>query len=98
MALKSISLVLPNELIAQLQQLMVDSPDTLDQFAIQAIEHELQRHQRVSQPQAFWAKVESIQAQMKIEGIEVNPDEIWGDVRDASGGRSHRSPCREILL
>jgi cellobiose PTS system EIIB component len=37
--------------------------------------------------QELWAKVESIRAQMEAEGIEINPDAIWGDVRDRSGGR-----------
>jgi hypothetical protein len=83
--------MLPNELITQLQQLVTDSPDALHQFVIQAIEHELQRRQRVSRQQAFWAKVETIRAQMMTEGIEVNPDQIWGDVRD-------RSPGREVVL
>lgn len=91
MTLRSITLMLPSELINQLQQLVTDSPDALHQFVIQAIERELQRRQRVSQPQAFWAKVESIRAQMQAEGIEVNPDEIWGDVRS-------RSPGREVVL
>ena len=31
--------------------------------------------------------VENIRAQMKTEGIEVNPEEICGDVRDRSEGR-----------
>ncbi|HAZ47542.1 MAG TPA: hypothetical protein DDW76_07425 [Cyanobacteria bacterium UBA11369] len=89
MTLRSITLMLPNELITQLQQLVTDSPDALHQFefVIEAIEHELQRRQRVSRQQAFWAKVETIRAQMITEGIEVNPDEIWGDVRDRSEGR-----------
>lgn len=91
MTLRAITLMLPSELITQLQQLVTDSPDALHQFVIQAIEHELQRRQRVSHQQAFWAKVESIRTQMKAEGIEVNPDEIWGDVRD-------RSPGREVVL
>jgi len=91
MTLRAITLMLPSELITQLQQLVTDSPDALHQFVIQAIEHELQRRERFSRQQAFWAKVDSIRAQMKTEGIEVNPDEIWGDVRD-------RSPGREVVL
>jgi predicted transcriptional regulator len=87
MTLRSITLMLPNELITQLQQLVTDSPDALHQFVIEAIEHELQRRQRVSRQQAFWAKVETIRAQMTTEGIEVNPDEIWGDVRDRYVGQ-----------
>jgi hypothetical protein len=91
MTLRSITLILPNELLVQLQQLVADSPDALHRFIIESIEHELQHRQRFRQPQAFWTKVESIRTQMKTEGIEVNPDEIWGDVRD-------RSPGREVVL
>ncbi len=87
MTLRSITLMLPSELITQLQQLVTDSPDALHRFVIGAIEHELQHCQRVSRQQAFWTKVENIRAQMKTEGIEVNPEEIWGDVRDRSEGR-----------
>ena len=31
--------------------------------------------------------VEGIRAQMNIEGIAIDPDEIWGDVRDRAPGR-----------
>ena len=31
--------------------------------------------------------VEGIRAQMNIEGIAIDPNEIWGDVRDLTPGR-----------
>lgn len=33
----------------------------------------------------------TIRAEMQVEGIEVDPEEIWGDARD-------RSPDREVIL
>ncbi len=54
---------------------------------LQAIERELQRRQPVSRKEAFWAEVRSLRAEMAAEGVEVEPDEIWGDVRDRSSGR-----------
>jgi predicted transcriptional regulator len=91
MPLQSITLTLPSNLLTQLQQLGTDSPETLHQFVVQAIEHELQRRQPISHKQAFWDNVETIRTQMQAEGIEIDPDEIWGDVRD-------RSPGREVVL
>ncbi|MBE9116291.1 hypothetical protein IQ249_10320 [Lusitaniella coriacea LEGE 07157] len=87
MTLRSITLMLPGELLNQLQSLVADRPDALNQLIVRAIERELQHRQRMSQPQVFWTKVDSIRAQMETEGIEVNPDEIWGDVRDRAIGR-----------
>jgi hypothetical protein len=54
---------------------------------IDAIEHEVQRHQVSDQRPDFWESVEKLRARMKEEGTEIDPDEIWGDVRDRSSGR-----------
>lgn len=91
MTLQSMTLLIPSELLTQLQQRVTDNPELLHQFVIQAIEHELQRNQTTSRKQAFWDNLETIRTQMQTEGIEINPDEIWGDVRD-------RSPGREVIL
>lgn len=88
---QSMTVLLPTELLTQLQQLVPNTPEALHQFVIQAIAHELQRHQPTSRKQAFWQNVETIRAQMSIEGITIDPDEIWGDLRD-------RSPGREVVL
>ena len=88
---QSMTVLLPTKLLTQLQQLGSNTPEALHQFVIQAIEHELQRHQPISRSQGFWHNVEGIRAQMNIEGISIEPDEIWGDVRD-------RSPGREVVL
>lgn len=89
---RSMTIMLPPKLLDQLQQLeSSNTPEALHQFVIQAIEHELQRYQPTSRKQMFWHNVESIRAQMNLEGIAIEPDEIWGDVRD-------RAPGREVIL
>ena len=88
---QSMTVLLPTELLTQLQQLGSNTPEALHQFVIQAIEHELQRHQPMSRSQRFWQNVESLRAQMNREEITIEPDEIWGDVRD-------RGPGREVVL
>lgn len=89
----TITLQLPPELLAQAQAI-AQNPDDLQKFLIRAIEQEIQRHQNPADKQNFWATVEKIRAEMQSEGIEINPDEIWGDVRDRSTGREV-SICRE---
>lgn len=91
MTLQSMTLLIPSELLTQLQQRVTDNPELLHQFVIQAIEHELQRNQTTRHKQAFWDNLETIRAEMQTEGIEINPNEIWADVRD-------RSPGREVIL
>jgi hypothetical protein len=99
MALQSITLNLPDDLWGRLQRLLSDSlelgqadrPEVLQGFVLQAIERELQRRQPVSRKEAFWVEVRSLRAEMAAEGVGVDPDEIWGDVRD-------RSPGREVAL
>ena len=56
------TIVLPTELLTQLQQLGPDTPEAMHQFVIQAIEHEPQRHQPLSRKQRFWHNVEGIRA------------------------------------
>jgi hypothetical protein len=82
----SITLQLPSELLRQIQQL-AGNPEALQDFLIDAIEHEVQRHQLSAHAPDFWERVEKLRTRMKDEGIEIDPDEIWGDVRDRSPGR-----------
>jgi cellobiose PTS system EIIB component len=42
-------------------------------------------------PNNFWESLQQFRREMIEEGIEINPDEIWKDVRD-------RSPGREVTL
>ena len=51
----------------------------------------LMNEQLMTRKQRFWHNVEGIRAQMNIEGITIDPNEIWGDVRD-------RAPGREVVL
>ncbi len=88
---RTLTLQLPEELLAQLQQWFTDQPDDLHRFVIQAIEHEIQNRQQSRPPHPFWATVNTIRSQMNAEGIDLNPDEIWGDIRD-------RAPGREVTL
>lgn len=89
--LNSLTLTLPGELVLRLQKVVADGPEALQRFVSQAIERELDRTQRIGRQQVFWARVAEIRTEMQAEGIEVDPVEIWGDVRD-------RSPGREVIL
>ncbi|MCC5598152.1 type II toxin-antitoxin system Phd/YefM family antitoxin [Nostoc favosum] len=40
---------------------------------------------------SFWESVERFRQEIMEEGTEIDPDEVWKDVRD-------KSPGREILL
>lgn len=91
MTLNSLTLNLPGELLLQIQKVVAGGPEALQRFVLQAIEHELERTQRLGRQQLFFARVAEIRAEMQVEGIEVDPMEIWGDVRD-------RSPGREVTL
>jgi hypothetical protein len=87
MALQSLTLTLPHDLWVKLQPLLADRPDGLHRFVTQAIDHELQRCLVPTRKQAFWATVIALRAEMDVEGLVIDPDEIWGDVRDPSPGR-----------
>lgn len=39
----------------------------------------------------FWESVERFRQELMEEGTEIDPDEVWKDVRD-------KSPGREIIL
>jgi hypothetical protein len=90
MTTEPITLQLSPELLAMAQEL-AGSPENLHNFLIRAIEHEVQRTQPFTQKSRFWESVERLQTEMAAEGIEIDPDEIWGNVRS-------RSPGREIKL
>lgn len=81
-----ITLQLPPDLLAQAQAI-AGSPEDLNDFLIRAIEHEVERSQLSPPKSQFWQNLESLRTEMQAEGIEINPDEIWGDVRDRSPGR-----------
>ncbi|MUG94601.1 type II toxin-antitoxin system prevent-host-death family antitoxin [Scytonema sp. UIC 10036] len=45
----------------------------------------------LSEKPNFWESLQQFRQEMIEEGIEINPDEVWKDVRD-------RSPGREVTL
>jgi len=85
-----ITLQLSPELLAQAQKIIGNTED-LHSFLVRAIEQKIQRRQPPAQPITFWENVEQLRAQMLALGIEIDPDEVWGDVRE-------RSPGREVIL
>jgi hypothetical protein len=85
-----ITLQLPPELLAQDQEIIGNSED-LNSFLVRAIKNEIQRSQPPEQKTKFWENVEQLRAQMLAIDLEIDPDEVWGDVRD-------RCPGRELIL
>ncbi len=81
----NITVQLPDDLLKQVQSLA--GHENFQGFLIRAIEHEVERQQPSSKNQAFWANLQQLRERMQAEGIEIDPDEIWGDVRDRSVGR-----------
>ncbi len=90
MTTQPITLQLPPELLAQVQAI-AGSPENLQDFVIRAIEHEIDRCQEQKPKKDFATALRKFREQMIADGIEIDPDEIWGDVRD-------RSPGREVQL
>ncbi|NJL51081.1 MAG: hypothetical protein HC930_00670 [Hydrococcus sp. SU_1_0] len=81
-----ISLKLPQELLQQAQEI-AGNAENLHDFLIGAIESEIKRHQSPAKKTKFWEDVEQLRTKMQQEGIEINIEEIWGDVRDRDLGR-----------
>lgn len=84
----SITIHLPPDLLAQVQAL-ASTPENLQTFLIRAIEQEVQ-HQQAQAPSPqlqFWDQLQHLRAQMQAEGIEIDPDAIWDDLRDKTPGR-----------
>jgi predicted transcriptional regulator len=81
----NITVQLPDDLLERVQSLAGN--ENLQGFLISAIEHEVERQQPSSKKQAFWANLQQLRERMQAEGTEIDPDEIWGDVRDRSTGR-----------
>jgi hypothetical protein len=81
-----ISLKLSQELLQQAQEI-AGSAENLHDFIIGAIAQEIQRHKSPAKKTKFWEDVEKLRTKMQQEGIEINTEEIWGDVRDKDLGR-----------
>jgi hypothetical protein len=83
---QTIALKLPQELLQQAQEI-AGSAENLHDFLIGAIESEIKRHKSPAKKTKFWEDVEKLRTKMQQEGIEINTEEIWGDVRDKDLGR-----------
>ena len=86
MAMENITLRLSSDLIQKVNELTNDAVD-LQTFITDAIAHEIERRQKPKVHQNFWDTVSEIRAEMESEGIDMDPDAIWADVRDTSPGR-----------
>jgi predicted ArsR family transcriptional regulator len=83
---RTISLKLSSKLLQQAEEI-AGKDELLHDFLISAIENEVQRRQVFTNKADFWQKVEKLRELMKQEGIEIDPQEIWGDIRDKGIGR-----------
>ena len=81
-----ITLQLPLELLAQAQAI-AGSPEDLQNFLIQAIGHEIERHPQPSVQKGFSESLEEFRQDYDLEKANINPDEVFSDVRDRSPGR-----------
>jgi predicted transcriptional regulator len=84
-SMTNITVQLPDELLEQVQSLAGN--ENLQGFLISAIEHEVERQQPSATASAFWDNLQQLRAEMQAEGIEIDPEEIWGNLRDRSVGR-----------
>ncbi len=82
----TISLKLTPELLEKAQEI-AGNAENLHDFLVSAIENEVQRRQISVKKIDFWQGLEKLKIKMQEEGIEINPQEIWGDVRDKEIGR-----------
>jgi predicted transcriptional regulator len=76
----NITLQVPDDLLERVQSLAGN--ENLQGFLISAIEHEVERQQSSTTASAFWDNLQQLRSEMQAEGVEIDPDEIWGDVRD----------------
>ncbi|MEM6611293.1 MAG: hypothetical protein AAF652_03380 [Cyanobacteria bacterium P01_C01_bin.72] len=78
---KTISLKLPAELLQKAEKI-ASNGSNLHDFLVSVIEHEVQRYQASLDKKDFWAQLERLRVEMKQEEIEINPQEVWEQIRD----------------
>ncbi|MEO1673263.1 MAG: hypothetical protein AAFR77_21210 [Cyanobacteria bacterium J06631_2] len=83
---KTIFLKLDSKLLQKAEGI-AGNGSNLHDFFVNAIENEVQRRQTSFKQVDFWQELEQLKIQMQQEGIEVNPQEVWGDIRDKEAGR-----------
>lgn len=81
-----IPLKLSPELLQQAQEI-AGNEENIHDFIISAIEKEIQHHQSPAKKTQFWENFEQLRIKMQQENIEIDTEEIWGDVRDRDLGR-----------
>lgn len=81
MTMEDITLSLSSDLIQKAKEITGDAVD-LQMFIADAIAKEIERRQTPGLHQNFWETVSEIREQLKNEGVEIDPDDIWGDVRN----------------
>ncbi len=86
MSTQPITLQLPNELLA-LAIALAGSPENLPNFLIQAIEHEIERHPQPTGQKGFSEALEEFRTDYDLKNADINPDEVFADVRERSPGR-----------
>ena len=82
---QNITLQLSQELFQKVQDLA--GKKDINDFLIAAINGEIQRRQSSNEKIDFWQELEQLKNKMKQEGIDIDPQEIWGDIRDQEVGR-----------
>lgn len=86
MTLETLNLSLSSELIQKAKQLM-DNSDSLEAFITDAIVHEIERRQKIEPQHDFWENLDQLRDEIKSEELDLNPDDIWNNVRDPEPGR-----------
>ena len=82
---RTISLKLSSELLQEAQAIAGD--EDLHDFLVGAIKDKIQYHQQDCRQDNFWQGVEKLRDGMQEEGVEIDPLEIWGDVRSSETGK-----------
>lgn len=82
------ALALPTELKVQLVEQLVASlnSNTEEQVSVN------QKQENSLKSQDFWHKLEKLKLQMQEEKIEVDPQEVWSDIRAKEIGREITLP------
>ena len=86
MTLETLNISLSSDLVQKAKQLMGDS-GSLEDFVTDAIRKEIERRQKSEPQHDFWEIVAQLRDEIQSEDLELDPDDIWHDVRDASQGR-----------
>ncbi|MEO1131174.1 MAG: hypothetical protein AAFX40_00550 [Cyanobacteria bacterium J06639_1] len=76
-----------SETLLERVRALAGGSEHLHEFLIQAIEREVERQQQLGDRQTFWDTLHQLRAELEAEGIELDPEQLWGDVRDRSTGR-----------